>query len=45
MLQLSIPEQGQIVTVRQKRYVVVEVQKSALPIIPLAGTRKAVNIS
>ncbi len=32
----SIPESGQIVTVRQRRYVVVEVQKSALPITPLA---------
>jgi ERCC4-related helicase len=30
-----IPEQGQIVTVRQRRYVVVEVQKSTLPPDPL----------
>ena len=36
MLQSSVPEQGQIVTVRQRRYVVVEVQKSALPVTPLA---------
>jgi len=35
--QQPLPEQGQIVTVRQRRYVVVEVQKSALPITPLAN--------
>jgi len=34
--QQPLPEQGQIVTVRQRRYVVVDVQKSALPITPLA---------
>lgn len=32
----EIPEQGQIVTVRQRRYVVVDVQKSTLPVTPLA---------
>lgn len=32
----SVPEQGQIVTVRQRRYVVTDVQKSVLPITPLA---------
>jgi len=32
---LSIPEQGQIVTVRQRRYVVQEVEKSTLPPQPL----------
>lgn len=32
----NIPETGQIVTVRQRRYVVVEVQKSALPVSLLA---------
>ncbi|NUM49447.1 MAG: hypothetical protein HUU38_32505, partial [Anaerolineales bacterium] len=31
----SIPEQGQIVTVRQRRFVVAEVQKSSLPPDPL----------
>ena len=36
MIQSPIPEQGQIVTVRQRRYVVTEVQKSTLPISPLA---------
>ncbi len=37
MEQFAIPETGQIVTVRQRRYVVVEVQKSALPVTPLAA--------
>jgi len=32
-----IPEQGQIVTVRQRRFVVVEVQQSNLPLNPLAS--------
>jgi SNF2 family DNA or RNA helicase len=32
----TVPEQGQIVTVRQRRYVVAEVLKSTLPIDPLA---------
>jgi SNF2 family DNA or RNA helicase len=32
---VGIPEQGQIVTVRQRRYVVTEVQKSTLPPDPL----------
>ena len=32
----AIPEQGQIVTVRQRRYVVVDVQVSTLPLQPLA---------
>lgn len=32
----NIPEQGQIVTVRQRRYVVADVQKSTLPLTPLA---------
>jgi len=32
----TVPEQGQIVTVRQRRYVVADVQKSSLPITPLA---------
>jgi SNF2 family DNA or RNA helicase len=32
----SVPEQGQIVTVRQRRYVVVDVQASSLPIQPLS---------
>ncbi len=36
--QYSTPEQGQIVTVRQRHYVVVEVQKSSLPSTPLATT-------
>lgn len=33
----NIPEPGQIVTVRQRRYVVAEVHKSALPPTPLAA--------
>jgi SNF2 family DNA or RNA helicase len=33
--QVDIPEQGQIVTVRQRRYVVADVQKSTLPPDPL----------
>jgi hypothetical protein len=33
----SIPEQGQIVTVRQRRFVVADVQNSALPADPLAS--------
>jgi SNF2 family DNA or RNA helicase len=33
---LNIPEQGQIVTVRQRRFVVSDIQKSTLPIDPLA---------
>ena len=37
MNQFPIPEAGQIVTVRQRRYVVVEVQKSTLPVTPLAA--------
>lgn len=32
-----IPEQGQIVTVRQRRYVVTDVLKSSLPVNPLAA--------
>ena len=32
----TVPEQGQIVTVRQRRYVVTDVQKSTLPPDPLA---------
>ena len=32
-----IPEQGQIVTARQRRYVVADVQKSSLPVTPLAA--------
>lgn len=32
----AVPEQGQIVTVRQRRYVVTDVQGSALPSTPLA---------
>jgi len=31
----TIPEQGQVVTVRQRRYVVSEVQASSLPVSPL----------
>ena len=31
----SVPEQGQLVTVRQRRYVVTEVAKSTLPDRPL----------
>jgi hypothetical protein len=31
IIKTSIPEQGQIVTVRQRRYVVTNVQKSTLP--------------
>lgn len=33
--QTNIPEQGQIVTVRQRRFVVTDVQKSTLPLDPL----------
>lgn len=36
-----IPEQGQIVTVRQRRYVVADVQKSSLPVTPLAVEMQA----
>ncbi|MBN1372591.1 MAG: DISARM system SNF2-like helicase DrmD [Anaerolineaceae bacterium] len=36
-----IPEPGQIVTVRQRRYVVVDVQKSTLPVTPLATHMQA----
>ncbi len=36
-----IPEQGQIVTVRQRRYVVVDVQSSTLPPQPLAVSQLA----
>lgn len=36
-----IPEQGQIVTVRQRRYVVVDVQPSTLPPQPLAVNQAA----
>ncbi len=32
----AVPEQGQLVTVRQRRYVVTDVQKSSLPPSPLA---------
>ena len=32
----SVPEQGQLVTVRQRRYVVTEIQQSSLPPSPLA---------
>jgi superfamily II DNA or RNA helicase len=38
---ISIPEQGQIVTVRQRRYVVADVLKSTLPIDPLAAPMDA----
>jgi hypothetical protein len=31
-----IPEQGQLVTVRQRRYVIVAVQQSSLPPSPLS---------
>lgn len=38
--QPQIPEQGQIVTVRQRRFVVIDVQRSALPETPLTvGTQ------
>ena len=37
----TIPEQGQIVTVRQRRYVVVDVQPSTLPPQPLAVNQAA----
>ncbi|MBN8658257.1 MAG: helicase, partial [Anaerolineae bacterium] len=37
----AIPEQGQIVTVRQRRYVVVDVQPSTLPPQPLAVSQTA----
>jgi SNF2 family DNA or RNA helicase len=37
----AIPEQGQIVTVRQRRYVVVDVQSSTLPPQPLAVNQAA----
>lgn len=37
----AIPEQGQIVTVRQRRYVVVDVQPSTLPPQPLAVNQAA----
>jgi SNF2 family DNA or RNA helicase len=33
---MAIPEQGQIVTVRQRRYVVVDVQANTLPVQPLS---------
>jgi len=33
---IAIPEQGQIVTVRQRRYVVVDVQANTLPVQPLS---------
>jgi superfamily II DNA or RNA helicase len=33
----SIPDQGQIVTVRQRRFVVADIQKSSLPIDPLSN--------
>ena len=34
---VNVPEQGQIVTVRQRRYVVTDVLPSTLPPSPLAG--------
>jgi len=33
----AIPEQGQIVTVRQRRYVVVDVQANTLPVQPVSS--------
>ncbi len=33
----NVPEQGQIVTVRQRRFTVTEVQASALPASPLSA--------
>ena len=33
---IALPEQGQIVTVRQRRYIVMEMQQSTLPIEPLS---------
>jgi len=36
IIRTGIPEQGQIVTVRQRRYVVTNVEKSTLPPDPLS---------